>query len=41
MQRWILVRLRNRRFFSLGELDRAIAGLLTDLNNRPFKRLPG
>ena len=41
VQRWILARLRNRRFFSLGELNRAIAELLTDLNNRPFKKLPG
>ena len=41
VQRWILARLRNRRFFSLGDLNRAIAELLLDLNNRPFKKLPG
>ena len=41
VQRWILARLRNRRFFSLAELNRAIAELLADLNNRPFKKLPG
>jgi transposase len=41
VQRWILARLRNRRFFSLGELNRAIAELLADLNQRPFKKLPG
>jgi len=41
VQRWILARLRNRHFFSLGELNRAIAELLLDLNNRPFKKLPG
>ena len=41
VQRWILARLRNRRFFSLGELNQAIAELLVDLNNRPFKKLPG
>ena len=41
VQRWILARLRNRRFFSLVELDRAIAELLIDLNHRPFKKLPG
>ena len=41
VQRWILARLRNRRFFSLVEIKRAIAELLTDLNNRPFKKLPG
>ena len=41
VQRWILARLRNRRFFSLGELNAAIVLLLVDLNQRPFKKLPG
>ena len=41
VQRWILAWLRNRRFFSLGELNCAIAQLLADLNQRPFKKLPG
>jgi len=41
VQRWILARLRNRRFFSPGELNVAIKELLADLNQRPFKRLPG
>lgn len=41
VERWILARLRNRVFFSLGELNRAMAQLLTDLNGRAFKRLPG
>lgn len=41
VERWILARLRNRRFFSLAELNAAIAGLLTGLNERPFKKLPG
>ena len=41
VERWILARLRNRRFFSLPELNAAIAELLTDLNARPFKKLPG
>ena len=41
VQRWILARLRHRRFFSLAELDVAIAELLEDLNARPFQRLPG
>jgi transposase len=40
-ERWIIARLRNRQFFSLVELNRAIATLLVDLNNRPFKKLPG
>jgi transposase len=41
VQRWILARLRNRRFFTLAELNGAIASLLADLNQRPFKKLPG
>lgn len=41
VQRWILARLRNRRFFSLTELNAAIAELVTDMNNRQFKKLPG
>ena len=41
VQRWILARLRNRRFFSLAELNSAIAELLVELNQRPFKKLPG
>lgn len=40
-QRWILARLRNQRLFSLDEANRAIAALLVELNNRPFKKLPG
>jgi transposase len=37
VQRWILARLRNRTFFSLAELNAAIAELLDDLNARPMK----
>jgi len=40
-QRWILARLRNRTFFSLDELNEAIAELLDDLNTRPFQKLEG
>ena len=40
-ERWILARLRNRRFFSLDEANRAIAALVLELNARPFKKLPG
>jgi transposase len=40
MERWILGRLRNRRFHSLGELNEAISGLLVRLNDeRPIRRL--
>ena len=41
VQRWILARLRRRRFFSLAELNTAIKELLRELNARPFKKLPG
>lgn len=41
VQRWVLARLRNQRFFSLDELNRAIAALMTELNSRAFKKLPG
>ena len=41
VQRWILARLRHHRCFSLAEVNQCIAGLLEDLNNRPFKQLPG
>ena len=41
VERWILARLRNQTFFSLAELNRAIAALLIDLNGRAFKKLPG
>jgi transposase len=41
VERWILARLRNRRFFSLAELNAAIRELLRDLNERAFKKLPG
>ena len=39
--RWVLARLRHQRFFSLNELNRSLRTLLTDLNQRPFKKLPG
>jgi len=41
VERWILARLRDRRFFSLGELNEAIAELLEALNTRPFQKLEG
>lgn len=41
VERWILARLRDRTFTSLGELNRAIAALLAQLNERAFKKLPG
>jgi transposase len=41
VERWILARLRHRRFYSLAELNAAIGTLLEDLNNRPFQKLQG
>ncbi len=41
VERWILACLRHRQFFSLSELNGAIAELLERLNNRPFRKLPG
>ena len=40
-QRWILARLRNRVFFSLGEVNAAIREHLERLNTRPFQKLEG
>jgi transposase len=37
VQRWILARLRNRRFFSLAELNQAIRELAEQLNDRPMR----
>src|SRR5690606_13757550 len=39
VERWILARLRNRRFFSLAELNVAIRELLEDLNGRPMRHV--
>jgi transposase len=39
VERWILARLRNRRFFALSELNQAIGELVADLNARPMRRL--
>ena len=41
VERWILACLRKRRFFSLDELNAAIAELLESLNTRPFKKMQG
>jgi transposase len=41
VERWILARLRQQTFFSLFDLNLAIQQLLTVLNQRPFKKLPG
>jgi transposase len=41
VERWILAALRKRRFFSLGEVNEAIAELLARLNDRPFRKAEG
>jgi transposase len=37
VQRWILARLRNQRFFSLTELNQAIGVLVERVNDRPMR----
>ena len=39
VERWILARLRNRRFFSLAELNAAIGTLVDELNSRLMRKL--
>ncbi len=41
IQYQILARLRNQVFFSLSELNEAIAILLEKINSQPFQKLPG
>lgn len=41
VERWILACLRHQTFLSLSALNDAIHTLLTRLNQRPFKKLPG
>ena len=41
VQRWIVAALRKRKFFSLSEVNQAIAELLVRLNERPFRKHPG
>jgi transposase len=41
VERWILAALRKRKFFSLAELNQAIAELLERLNQRRFRKREG
>ena len=41
VERWIIAKLRHQTFFTLASLNQAIRLLLDDLNQRPFKKLPG
>ena len=38
---WIIAALRDRKFFSIGEVNEAIAEKLEELNNRPFQWMAG
>jgi transposase len=40
VERWVLAPLRKRRFFSLGELNVAIAEQVREVNRRQFRGLP-
>ena len=40
-ERWIIAALRHRQFFSLAEMNEAIAELREKLNHRPFRRRDG
>jgi transposase len=40
-ERWIMARLRNHRFRSIGEINIAVRKLVAWINARPFKKLPG
>jgi transposase len=39
VERWILARLRNQRFFSLSDLNKAIRKLLDELNSKPMAQI--
>jgi len=40
-ERWIIARLRDRRFFSVAEANAAIRECLTEINARPFQKMDG
>lgn len=41
VERWVVACLRNVKFFSLEEINAAVANLLPRINDRPFRKLPG
>jgi hypothetical protein len=41
VERWILMRLRHRRFASVDDVNEAIEPLLQRLNSKLFQKLPG
>jgi transposase len=40
-ERWILARLRDRRFYSVAEANAAIARCVAEINARPFQKMDG
>ncbi len=40
-ERWIIARLRDRRFFSVAEANAAIRECVTEINARPFQKMDG
>jgi transposase len=40
-ERWIIARLRQRRFTSIGEANAAIKACVAEINARPFKKMDG
>jgi transposase len=38
---WIIAALRDRQFFSLGELNEAVRAKLSEFNGKPFQKKPG
>jgi hypothetical protein len=41
VEQWMMAKLRHQTFFSLAELNQYIRGLLTGLNQKPFKQWLG
>ena len=40
-ERWIIARLRDRKFYSLAEANAAITARVAEINARPFQKLDG
>ena len=41
LETWLLGRLRNRRFFSFPDLNRAIRDIMAELDEEPYQKRPG
>jgi transposase len=40
-ERWIIARLRDRKFYSIGEANAAIRACVAEINARPFQKMDG